>query len=230
MLFLRAGNLKISAIMTRNIILTVLTFFPITYFCQNIDTINFNSINRTNEITLDGYFFLYYWRDPADNDSICFNFKSLKDRVTCGDNAYYKNIGHIYYIPLAELDINRLYNDKDSEYRIHLQLKQKNVFLCSNSHILLETETNPQDNHNNINLLNAIKLNNITAEIIQKESEKIIGNHQDFMAEEVLLRIRCYTIKLKDKETINYGNGTVTVDQYLILYDKTNKFNALRWF
>jgi len=168
-------------------------------------------------VTLDGYFMVYYWKQP-NTDTVCFNFKSFEDRKNiCGDNAYYKNIGGINFISREDVDSGKITNI-NIDYVIEIQSKFKGAFLCSNPEILRTTENNDPL------LYNAIKQNASVAEKIQVQCSKVMVGQTIDMAGEVFLRVKFKAVKIKKG---NYYGVDDNQDNYLILDDKLNNFKSI---
>ncbi|WP_338759651.1 hypothetical protein WAF17_12075 [Bernardetia sp. ABR2-2B] len=179
-------------------------------------------------ITLKGYFIVSSF-DTTFKSGCDLNIKNTTsitgDSMICGDGNFYKNISVIKYVKPKNLDLKQI--DKFS-YQIKLQKNEHYIYLSIDPFILSEADKGDSSIIKNVDLLNAVKQNQITADQIQKEIERLKIDFKKKKHCDILMEISVKVLVLpKRKKPITF-NDPCGLDQYLILFDKKNKIKALK--
>ncbi len=117
----------------------------------------------------------------------------------------------------------------DFSYRVSLQQYEHAVYISVNPMILLLANDGDSAILQDTNYVQAIVNNQKTADLIQK---RIDGFHLDFKRKRhyyVLLKVKIKVLKLPNR-TIpkNYTNPSGYKQQYVILYDPSNRIKAVK--
>lgn len=147
------------------------------------------------------------------------------DSMICGDGNFYKNISCIKYVDPKNLDLTKI---DHFNYQIKLQKDEHYIYLSTNPFILSEADNGDSAISKNTDLIYGIRQNQITADKIQKQIEKL---HLDFEKKShynVLMKVSVKVLILPRRKKPTTFKDPIGLDQYLLLFDKKNKIKKVK--
>jgi hypothetical protein len=147
------------------------------------------------------------------------------DSISCGDGAYYKNIGSISFISASNLDLNQV---DDFSYQVSIQQYEHAVYISVNPMILLLANNGDSAILQDTYYVQAIENNQKTADLIQKRIDRF---HLDFENKQhyyVLLKVKIKVLKLPNRTIPKSYTSPFGYKQYVILYDPSNRIKAVK--
>ena len=195
------------------------------FFIQNLSVYS-QIIGKVH--ILKGYFIVSCF-DTSIKNGCDLNIKTIKsitgDSRTCGDGNFYKNISSIKYVKTEDLDLNQIDNFK---YNVSIQKDKQYIFLTTNPQILLEANEGDSAILDSSELVRSILENQTTAELIQKQINKLKLDFKKKRHYYVLLDVSIKVIDLPKRIIpVTYRDNS-GFDQFIILFDKKNKIKKVK--
>lgn len=191
--------------------------------------LSYSQVNKSK--TLNGYFIVSCF-DSTRKDACGLNIitneygeRYTKDTIRCGDGSFYKKLSYIFFVREKDVDLSQV---DDYAYQVKLQKKQHAVFLSTNPNILLPAYKGDTSILSNQSLMEGIRLNQKTAEMLYEQVELVNKNHKNKRSYSVLMKISVKVVPLaKRKNSKDYKNG-LGYNQYVLLYDSLNTITAIK--
>jgi hypothetical protein len=172
---------------------------------------------------LTGYFLVDCYVETLKSNCT-LDIASLKavegDSMSCGDGAFYKNISTIYYVAPQALDLRYIDN---FAYRVNLQGRQHQVYLSINPLILRGAGPTAGALRRNLQVVNAIKQNQATADLLQQQVDRLQLDFTKKRWYTVLLHGTMSVLVLPDRQAPKTYATPMGYHQYLLLQDKGNR-------
>ena len=194
-----------------------------------ISTQSFGQAKVESEI-LKGYFIINCC-DSKIKSGCSLNIKTINafnpesDSKSCGDGNFYKNISQIRYISPANIDLDQI---DDFTYQCEIQKYQHVTYLSANPLILLDVNKGDSNILQNLDLVNSIKNNLKTAQIIQNQIDNCKLNFEKKMCYDVLMYGTLVVLRLADRHTPKTYTNPLGYNQHLILSDQRNKIKKVK--
>lgn len=147
------------------------------------------------------------------------------DSMTCGDGIFYKNISEIKYVNPKNIDLKQI---DEFSYQVKLQKDEHNVYLSTDPVILSEADNGDSAIIKNTDLINSIKQNQITADEIQKQIEKLNLDFKKKRHYYVLMEVSVKVLILPERKKTTTFTDPCGLDQYLILFNKKNIIKTVK--
>lgn len=177
-------------------------------------------------LTLKGYFIVSCF-DTTIMSGCDLNIKKTGsitgDSMTCGDGNFYRNISIITYVDPVNLDLKQI--DKFS-YQVELQKNEHMVFLSTDPSIL--SESGDSSLSRDTILIQAIQKNQITAEEIQKQIDRLHLNFKEKNHYYVLMEVSVKVLILPERKKPTTYVDPFGLQQYLLLYDEDNQIKKVK--
>lgn len=177
---------------------------------------------------LNGYFIVSCY-DTTIKSGCDLNIRKTTsiagDSMSCGDGNFYRNISVIKYVDPKNFDLKQI---DEFSYQVKLQKDEHNVYLSTDPIILSEADNGDSVIIKNADLINSIKQNQITADEIQKQIEKLNLDFKKKRHYYVLMEVSVKVLILPKRKKPTTFTDPCGLDQYLILCDKNNIIKAVK--